>query len=332
MRTIFRTYYILLSSLLLIITLSPNAMAGREIKIASVAPDGSAWSRLFKRMNKEIQGKTKGEVTFHFYPGQVQGDERDVIRKIRTGQLDGGAFTAVGLSMINPKVLVLQMPMMFTTYEQLDRVRDKMNQEFEISFREKGYELLGWGDVGWVYLFSQNQVNNKSDLIKQKVWVWNDDPLSKAMMKIAGVSPRQLGLPQVYPALNTGMVNAVYNAPLACLTLQWHTKVKYFADFPLAIAIGATVISKKTFDAISPEYQKVLKEISAKYHRDLNKIVRRDNDKALQAIRASGIQAIPIEEKWKVEFRQIAAKVAKQFVPRFYPQDLLDRVIKLRNE
>src|SRR3989339_1173742 len=210
MRTIFRTYYILLSSLLLIITLSPNAMAGREIKIASVAPDGSAWSRLFKRMNKEIQGKTKGEVTFHFYPGQVQGDERDVIRKIRTGQLDGGAFTAVGLSMINPKVLVLQMPMMFTTYEQLDRVRDKMNQEFEISFREKGYELLGWGDVGWVYLFSQNQVNNKSDLIKQKVWVWNDDPLSKAMMKIAGVSPRQLGLPQVYPALNTGMVNAVY--------------------------------------------------------------------------------------------------------------------------
>jgi TRAP-type C4-dicarboxylate transport system substrate-binding protein len=253
-----------------------------------------------------------------------------VVRKVNTGQLQGGSFTAVGLGMINPKVLVLQMPLIFTNYGQLDKVREAMKAEIEQSFRDKGYELLGWGDVGWVYMFSQEPVANKADLKKQKVWVWNDDPLSKALMREIGVAPRLLGLPQVYPALNTGMVNAVYNAPLACLTLQWHTKVKYYSDYPLAIAIGATVISKKVFDALSPEHQKIVKDVSEKFHAALVKRVRTDNDKALESLRAGGLKPVPVSEAGKKEFREVAAKVARDFAPRYYPKALLDKVLSLR--
>ena len=62
-------------------------------------------------------------------------------------------------------------------------------------------------------------------------------------------------MPQVYPALNTGMVNAVYNSPLGAMALQWHTKMKYMSENPLAIGIGATVITKKVFDSLKPEHQ-----------------------------------------------------------------------------
>ena len=137
-----------------------------------------------------------------------------------------------------------------------------------------------------------------------------------------------LGLPQVYPALNTGMVDAVYNAPLACLTLQWHTKVKYYSDFPLAIAIGATVINKKDFDALAPEHQKILKKIGEKYHAALNKRIRKDNDKALQVLRTQGLKPVTVPEKSKQEFRQIARKVAKKFAGRYYPPALLQKVLK----
>lgn len=303
--------------------------AATELKIATVAPEGSAWTRIFNKMKAAIDQKTGGAVKIRLYPGQVQGDERDVVRKISTGQLQGGSFTAVGLSMVNPKVLVLQMPLIFQTYAQLDKVRKALKEELEQSFREKGYELLGWGDVGWVYIFSKNPVANKEDLKKHKVWTWGDDPITKAMMRESGVSPRLLGLPQVYPALNTGMVDAVYNAPLACLTLQWHTKVKHYSDFPLAIAIGATVVSKKAFDAISPEHQKVVKEIAEKYHDALNKRVRQDNDKALVSLRDGGLKPVAVTEASKAQFRQIAAKVADQFAPRYYPKELLAKVRKL---
>lgn len=310
--------------------LASPAAAVTEIKIATVAPNGSAWMRIFKKMKKRVLKETGGEVKLRFYPGQVQGDERDVVRKMRTGQLHGGSFTTVGLSMINPKVLVLQMPMMFKTREQLEKVRKALDEEFQQSFRKKGYELLGWGDVGWVYLFTKKPVSNKSELKEQKVWVWQDDPLSKALMREAGVSPRLLGLPQVYPALNTGMVNAVYNAPLACLTLQWHTKLDHYSDFPLAIAIGATVVSKKVFDKLDDKHQKILKVVAAKYHEALNKRVQRDNTKALAALRKAGLKPVKVPDKSKAEFRKVARKVARKFAPRYYPKELLKKVLKLR--
>jgi len=319
----------LLTLLALVFTAAP-AQAVTVIKIATVAPTGSAWMRIFNKMKARILKETKGEVKLKFYAGQVQGDERDVVRKIRTGQLQGGSFTTVGLSMINPKVLVLQNPFIFSNVKQLNKVRDALDGEFQKSFRDKGYELLGWGDVGWVYFFSKEPVATEADLRKQKVWVWADDPLTKALMREAVVSPRLLGLPQVYPALNTGMINAVYNAPLACLTLQWHTKVKYYTDFPLAIAVGATVVSKKTWDKISPENQAIVKRIARKYHQALSRRVQRDNQKALKILRKDGIKPVPVSEAAKKEFRAVAKKVAFKFAPRYYPRSLLERVLKLR--
>lgn len=325
-----------LKTLLIIALLLPwsstTSRAGTvtEIKIATIAPRGSSWMRIMNKMKAAIAKQTKGQVRLRFYPGQVQGDERDVVRKIRTGQLQGGVFTAVGLSMINPRVLVLQMPFIFDSYARLDRVRETLRPDFERSFRKKGYVLLGWGDVGWIYIFSKSPIRNRSDLRKSKVWAWTDDPISKAMLRSAGVSPRLLSLPQVYPALNTGMVNAVYNAPLACLALQWHTKINYYSDFPLAIGIGALVVDAKAYDALSPAHQKIVKRLSARYHRLLIKRIRRDNDKALTVLRNNGIKPVQVTKEGKRQLRDNAATVAKRFAPRYYPKALLQRVLKLR--
>ena len=309
---------------------TPALAAPVEIKIATVAPNGSAWMKIFNKMKKKVKKETGGQVKIKFYAGQVQGDEKDVVRKMRTGQLQGGSFTAVGLGKLNPKVLVLQMPMLFDNAKQLDKVRKAMRAEFEKSFIDKGYVLLGWGDVGQVYIFSKHPIADQPSLKKQKVWVWKDDPISKAMMKVAGVSPRLLGLPAVYPALNTGMVNAVYNAPLACLTLQWYTKVKYYTDYQLAIAIGATVINKKTWDKISAENQKKVMAVTWKYHRALTLKVRKDNKKALKALIKAGIKPVAVTAANKKKFRDIAHKVADQFAGKYYSRALLNKVIKLK--
>ncbi len=315
----------------LILALATPALAAPvEIKIATVAPNGSSWMKIFNKMKKKVKKETAGEVKIKFYAGQVQGDEKDVVRKMRTGQLQGGSFTAVGLGKLNPKVLVLQMPMLFDTEKELDKVRKAMRTEFEMSFINKGYVLLGWGDVGWVYIFSKKPIDSQPSLRKQKVWVWKDDPISKKMMKIAGVSPQLLGLPGVYPALNTGMVNAVYNAPLACLTLQWYTKVKYYTDYKLAIAIGATVINKATWDKISAANQKKVMAITWKYHRALTLKIRRDNKKALKALIKAGIKPVPVTAANKKKFRDIALKVADKFAGKYYTRALLNKVIKLK--
>jgi TRAP-type C4-dicarboxylate transport system substrate-binding protein len=307
------------------------AQAAVELKIATVAPAGSAWMRLFKKFETELAQATGGEVKLRFYPGQVQGDERDVVRKMGTGQLHGGLLTAVGLSLVNPEVLVLQMPTMFPATEGLDRARTKLADVFAATFQKRGYVLLGWGDVGPIHLFSTDPIKGVGELKKQKVWAWTDDPITKAMMRAIGVSPRLLGLPQVLPAMNTGIINTVYSSPLALLALQWHSKVKYISSKPFAVGIGASVITKKAFDQIKPEHQKILLALADKYHRAALKRTRVDNDRALASLRASfGLKTIEITPAdWKI-FIDASAKVMKQFTPRYYSQALLDQVLKAR--
>lgn len=300
------------------------------IKIATVAPRGSIWMRVFNKMKKKIAKKTNGEVILRFYPGQVQGDERDVVRKMRTNQLQGGSFTAVGLSMLDREALVLQMPRVFKNEASIDKVRDAMMADFEESFKKRGYILLGWSEMGWVHLFSKNEVRTLDQLRKQRVWVWNDDPISKAMMRKLNLKPRALGLPQVYPALNTGMIDVVMNSPLGAMALQWHTKVKYMLEEPLAIGIGATVITKKSFDSLSKEHQELLIKYARKYHKKLTKRIRLDNEKAKKVLISSGVKVIPMQAADKKAYNDAAAKVAKSFVPRYYPKAILDKVLRLR--
>lgn len=307
------------------------AQAVTELKIATVAPAGSAWMRLFKKFKAELLKATGGEVKLRFYPGQVQGDERDVVRKMGTGQLHGGLLTAVGLSLVNPEVLVLQMPTMFPSTTGLDKARARLADTFAKTFDKRGFVLLGWGDVGPIHLFSTQPVNGVGELKKRKVWAWTDDPITKGMMRAIGVSPRLLGLPQVLPAMNTGIIDTVYSSPLALLALQWHSKVKYISSKPFAVGIGASVITKKAFEQLKPEHQKTLLALSDKYHRAALKRTRRDNDRALDSLKQSfGLKTIEITAAdWKI-FTDASAKVMQQFVPRYYSKALLDQVLKIR--
>ena len=324
-----RTLSPLGATLALCLALAPAARAETEIKIATLAPRGSVWMQVLNKMKAMVAQQTKGEVKLHFYPGQVQGDEVDVVRKMRTGQVHGGAFTTVGLQQLNPKVLVLQIPTLFVDYALLDRVRDQLRAELEATFLEKGYVLLGWGEIGKIYLFSKNKIGSLKEIAKQKVWAWTDDPLPKAMLRALGVSPRLLGVPQVLPGLNTGIIDTVYTSPYGCMALQWHTKVKYMLDASFGVANGATVITKAVFDKLTPEQQKILKTLADKAHRVLIKRIRQDNDKALETLKAEGLEVVQVSEADKQAFKKAATAVGLSFVPRYYPKELYDKVLKL---
>ena len=306
--------------------------AGAEtvIKIATVAPRGSVWMRYLNKLKAKVLKKTGGEVKLQFYPGQVQGDERDVVRKMRTGQLQGGSFNSVGLSMINREALLLQMPFIVDNYAQMDKLRNALKADFEQSFEKRGYVLLGWTEAGMIHLMTLNKATTLAELRKQRIWVWSDDPISKAVMRKVNINPRLLGLPQVYPALNTGMINAVFNSPLGAMALQWHTKVKYMLSPPLAVAISATVIQKSVFDKLSPEHQKVLKGYSEKYHMALTKRIRALNEQAKGTLRGEGVTEVQFDGKELKTLKRAAAKVAREFAPKYYPVVLLEKALKAR--
>ncbi len=325
----FPVYAVALAALLVVGSLPGAAEAQTVIKLATLAPPGSSWMKVFKRAGKEIAKKTGGQVKLKIYGGGSQGDEKVVVEKIRAGQVHAAAITAIGLADIAPEVLVLQTPGLITDYKTLDRVREKLRPRLEETFRKAGFELLGWGDVGVVYFYSANKIESTEDLKKCRTWVWNADPIAREFAKVAAVTPVPLGVPDVLPSLNTGHIDTFYTSPLGCLSLQWFTKVKYRNTEPLAVGIGAVVMSTKVLEGLPPEQQKIVRASVGKWARALVKKARADEKRATKILRERGIVDLTSTDKDKAEFDKMIRKVQEGLVGSVYPRTLLEDVRKL---
>ncbi len=309
----------------LIVTVS--LQAGVKIKFATLAPEGSTWMNVMKDYAKAVKDATNGEVSFKIYAGGVSGDEKDVLRKMRIGQLHSAGFTGVGLGEILPEVRILDSPFLFKSYEEVDYVTSRLFDYFAQKFEQKGYVLLGWAEVGFVYVFTNKPVRSLNDMNGIKMWMWEGDPIAVQTFSAMNVSPIPLSITDVLTSLQTNLINGIYASPLACVALQWHTKIKYVLDLPLADSNGAVLISKKRFNKLSPENQQKLKKLSWEYFGKLTRLSREDNAKSLELIKEAGIQFTNITDTAEIAGFNASGKKARQaLVGKLYDQELLDRV------
>jgi TRAP-type C4-dicarboxylate transport system substrate-binding protein len=303
-----------------------------ELRIASLAPAGSPWMSVLDKASAEIKEKTNGKVTLKYFEGGQQGDERDFVRKIKLGQLDGAAVTAVGLSMIDESIRVLELPMMFESVEELDYVADKMWPYFQQKFEKKGFTLNDRGDVGWVYFFSKGKVSSINDLKGQKIWMWGDDQIVGAMYKKLGLGGVPLGVPEVDSALTAGRIDAAYGSALSTVALQWYTKIKFMTSMPMSYAIAATVLSNDAIKKIPAGEVETLKKISKAASKKLRKTIRKANDDAKKTMARKGVSVVQSPPEMVDEFTKHAQEVWKQLVGKVYTQQELDMVLKYRDE
>jgi TRAP-type transport system periplasmic protein len=304
-----------------------------ELRIATLAPSGSPWMDVLDKAAAEIKDKTASRVTMKYYEGGQQGDERDFVRKIKLGQLDGAAVTSIGLGMIDESIRVLELPMLFSSPEEVDYVADKMWPYFQAKFAKKGFKLNDRGEVGWIYFLSKNKVESLSDLKGQQLWMWGDDQLVGAMFKKLGLNGVPLGVPEVDAKLTSGAINACYGSPVAAVALQWYTKIKYMTSMPMSFAIGATVISLDAVKKISTDDQKALEDIGRANAKKLRKVIRKANDDAKGTMTRKGVTVVQTPVAMVDEFTKDAQDSWKELATAgMYSQDELNMVLKYRDE
>ena len=312
--------------------IAPAAADNLELRLATLAPDGSSWMKILGKGAAEIDTKTTGRVKVKYYAGGVQGDERDVVRKMNLGQLDGGAFTSVGLSMVEESIRVLELPRMFASVQELDYVADKMWPYFVKKFEAKGFKLGDRGDVGWIYLLSKSEIKNVGSLKSAKVWMWGDDGIVRAMYKKLGISGVPLGVPEVEPALSTGRIDACYGSPLAAVALQWNTKVKYMTSLPMSYGIAATVIKIDAYNKVSAEDQALVQKISKGMQKTLRKQIRKDNESAKKQMERKGVKISETTPELLADFDKAAQAVWTELTGKIYTKAELEMVLKYRDE
>jgi TRAP-type C4-dicarboxylate transport system substrate-binding protein len=283
--------------------------------------------KVMNDLNAEIQTKTGGRVRFKIYAGGVQGDETDVVKKIRIGQLQAAGFTGVGLGQVAPEVRILDAPWLFRDNAEADFIRQSFAKDLNAAIEKGGYVLLGWTELGWVYVFSRGPINAPEDMQKAKMWVWEGDPIAQAAYEALGVTPRPLSVVDVMSSLETGMVDGVYGPPMGVTALQWFRRTRYIYDVPIADSNGAVLMSRKAFDAIPEADRRILLEVSARHLKRLGALSRKENEDALVALQKQGLilSAKPTPEVTK-RYEELGRQARRELVGKLYPAELLDRV------
>ena len=310
------------------LTMLPAASVAEtlEIKIATLAPEGSSWIKTFHAIDEEVRTKTDKQVGFKFYPGGVLGDEKDMLRKMYIGQINGAALTSAGLSAIYSEMDVFEIPFLFKSYHEVDYVLEEMNAFFQKGFEENGYILLGWSEGGFVRLMSTKPVTTLDDLRKLKVWTWEGSPMTKAIFDQANVSAIPLTVPDVLVGLQTGLVDVVYAPPSGAISLQWFTKIKYITDVKLIYLIGGLVMQKKVFNKISPDHQKILLETCRRHMNELKATVRKENEEAIQVMVKYGVKIITPSASQVAEFIKVSNQAMQRLEGESFSKKIRDEV------
>ncbi|HEY6942502.1 TRAP transporter substrate-binding protein DctP [Dokdonella sp.] len=294
------------------LALAAGAADAATLKIATVAPDGTAWMREMRAAGEAIRSKTEGRVEMKFYPGGVMGDDATVLRKMKIGQLQGGAFTGGEASILTKDAQIYSLPFMFRSQDEVDKVRAKLDPLLKQQFAKDGYELLGVSGGGFAYLMSTREIKTRDDLKAAKVWVPLGDKVAELGFKAAGVTPIPLPLSDVYTSLQTGLVDSAANTTSGALAFQWHTKIKHVVDLPLSYVVGEVVVDKKAFDAISAEDRKVVEaEFGAGFSR-LEATNRNDNTSARSALEQQGIRFDAPSEAERKNWQAVGDDVFRQ--------------------
>jgi len=327
-----RIFGITLCVFFLLTQLSFGAEGSVTIKLATLAPEGSSWIKTFNALNSEVKKKTENKVQFRIYPGGVLGDETDMLRKMKIGQIQSAAITSGGLAALFREVDVLQIPFLFQKYEEVDTVLTKMDSFFRKGFEENGYILLGWSEAGFVYLMSTVPIASLADLKKAKAWTWEESPISKAIFDEAKVSAIPLSIPDVLVGLQTGLVNVVYAPPTGAISLQWFTKVKYLTDVPLLYLAGAIVVKKETFQQISPSDQSSIIEISQRHLNQLKTLTRKEDQEAIQVMIKQGTKIITPSKDQIDEFKRLSNQAISRLGNQSFSKKVLNEVLSILAE
>ena len=184
------------------------------LRIATLAPRESPWGKVFNAWQKGIKEASHGALELQFFYGNQQGDEVAMVGKMRTRQLDGAAITATGLAQIYKHVLVLQLPGLYREWGALDSARKVMRPALDAEFEKQGFKIVGWGDVGMAHVMTKGfDVRTPADLKHKNTFFLAGDPIEPMFYSIVGdVTPKQLTVPEILPALTANTINVV-NAP-----------------------------------------------------------------------------------------------------------------------
>ena len=282
-------------TIILFLISSEYTFAQIQIKIATLAPQNSEWAEKFQKGSIEIQERTENRVKLKFYWGGAQGNAKKILQKIKIRQLHGGTFSPTDFQEVYPDLNIYGLPFLFKDFDEVNYVRDRVDNQLEQGFKKLGFNTYGFAGGGFAYILSNEPIREYEDLKNKKIWLPQGDLISYEAMKSLNLLPVPLPMTDVLTGLQTGLIDIVAIPPVVALALQWHTKINYITRVPVLYAMGFLAIDSKMINRINTDDRKVLNEVISRIYSEVDSNSQQDSENAYEALSKIGIQEIQFD-------------------------------------
>ena len=289
-----KIHLIMMTTILFLIS-SEYTFAQIQIKIATLAPQNSEWAEKFQKGSIEIQERTENRVKLKFYWGGAQGNAKKILQKIKIRQLHGGTFSPTDFQEVYPDLNIYGLPFLFKDFDEVDYVRDRVDNQLEQGFKNLGFNTYGFAGGGFAYILSNEPIREYEDLKNKKIWLPQGDLISYEAMRSLNLLPVPLPMTDVLTGLQTGLIDIVAIPPVVALALQWHTKISYITRVPVLYAMGFLAIDSKMINRINTDDRKVLNEVISRIYSEVDSNSQQDSENAYEALSKIGIQEIQFD-------------------------------------
>ena len=319
---------------ILLICLSVQFLWAKKIviKMATLAPEGTEWHGILVDLGQQWTEATNGEIRLRIYPGGIVGDESDMIRKMRIGQIHGAAITNEGMSELNPYFTAFYMPMLYQSYEEVDFVRERLNDDLFSITEENGFKILTMVDVGWAYWFSTEPVYTPEDLKSTKIFIWAGDYKSTLLYEKHGYHPVPLAMTDVLSGLQTGLITSIGFNPMYTLSQQIFGIADNMLDMKWGNLTAAIIIDLRTWKRIKPNHQEAMEKIARKIGDGFQNKNRHETDKAVQVMQEYGLKVnTPSSEqvdKWEALIQGMYPDIRGSLID----EKAFDRLMEIKKE
>lgn len=288
----------------LIFFCATTAFAQTEFKLATFAPDGTPWSVLLKKINKQIAKESNQALKGKVYLGGVKGDEQAIVRQINSGALQMGGVSSGAIATIAKDMDILELPYAFANYEEVDRVMEQAKPLIEEILEKNGFKLLIYSENGYRSFGSKTKcITSPSDLKAVKMRS-QESEVHLDTYRALDASPVPISGGEVMSSLQTGVVEGFDNSALITQATGWNQAIKYFTLTEHIYQPAFIIANKAWFDALPKEHQDFFLNIGKSLEKDGKKMVREMTDPLLANFKEQGITVCELTAEQKKVFKE----------------------------
>ena len=296
------------------------------LRLASVAPDGTAWARELKAFGREVAATTHDNLQIKWYLSGIAGDELQSHERVQRDQLDGILSGGMLCQRLAPSMRAGGMAAEFRDRDEANYVMGRLKPMLDGEFAKAGYVVLGTAGIGFSVFFSRTPIRTMADLKQLHPWLWSLDDMLKTQLSAMGINIVPLPVEIAARAFDEGKVDSFVGLPSAALAFQWSSQARYVMDLRVGDLTGCILVSRRAWDTLGHEDQQAVESAVAKLQVRIHEATKQMDDSLLSGLFAKqGLKALPVPPALQAEFTAAAFDARKQ-VEKLVPPGTIERV------